>query len=90
MLCIHCHILKANRSRGLCPKCYYDLDIRHSYPYLTDSCNRGVGADNPIGELSAYPTEALPGTEEKVVVMEARAKLGQSLWHPLDKQVEED
>jgi hypothetical protein len=30
------------------------------------------------------PTQALPGTQEKVAVLEQRANLGQELWHPQD------
>jgi hypothetical protein len=30
------------------------------------------------------PTRALPGTPEKVAVLRERARLGQTLWHPLD------
>jgi hypothetical protein len=33
---------------------------------------------------SPTPTRALPGTPEKVAVLRERARLGQSLWHPLD------
>ena len=29
-------------------------------------------------------TAAPPGSEEKVTVLEQRARLGQSLWHPMD------
>ena len=31
---------------------------------------------------------ALPGTEEKVRVLEQRAQLGQALWHMLDAKLE--
>ncbi len=31
------------------------------------------------------PTDALPGTPEKVAVLEERARRGQQLWHPLDR-----
>jgi hypothetical protein len=34
--------------------------------------------------LPAQPTDALPGSPEKVAVLEERARLGVSLWHPLD------
>jgi hypothetical protein len=38
--------------------------------------------------LAAQPTTALPGTPEKVAVLEERARLGLSLWHPLDATLE--
>jgi hypothetical protein len=34
--------------------------------------------------LPDQPTDALPGSPEKVAVLEERARLGVSLWHPLD------
>jgi hypothetical protein len=34
--------------------------------------------------LPDHPTTALPGSPEKVAVLEARAALGVSLWHPGD------
>jgi hypothetical protein len=34
--------------------------------------------------LPPTPTQALPGTPEKVAVLRERARLGQALWHPLD------
>jgi hypothetical protein len=30
------------------------------------------------------PTSALPGSAEKVAILEQRARLGLTLWHPLD------
>jgi hypothetical protein len=30
------------------------------------------------------PTAALPGTPEKIAILGERARLGLSLWHPLD------
>ena len=33
------------------------------------------------------PTEALPGTPEKIAVMKARLRAGQQLHHPLDRQL---
>ena len=34
------------------------------------------------------PTDALPGTPEKVLVLEERARRGQCLWHPLDARLD--
>jgi hypothetical protein len=34
--------------------------------------------------LPFAPTDALPGSEEKVHVLARRARLHQPLWHPLD------
>ena len=34
------------------------------------------------------PTDALPGTLDKVRVLEERARLGQALWHPQDAKLD--
>jgi hypothetical protein len=42
---------------------------------------------NGKAPLPSAPTAALPGTPEKVAVLEQRARLRQALWHPLDAPV---
>jgi hypothetical protein len=37
--------------------------------------------------LPAAPTDALPGSEEKIRVLTERARLRVSLWHPLDAKL---
>jgi hypothetical protein len=37
--------------------------------------------------LPAAPTDAAPGSEEKIRILIERARLGVSLWHPLDAGV---
>ena len=34
--------------------------------------------------LAALPTTALPGTPDKIAILEERASHCQALWHPLD------
>jgi hypothetical protein len=34
--------------------------------------------------LIPVPTDAIPGTEEKILVLRGRAERGEELWHPLD------
>lgn len=34
----------------------------------------------------AEPTSAVPGTEEKILVLQGRVERGEELWHPLDGQ----
>jgi hypothetical protein len=36
--------------------------------------------------LPAEPTDALPGSEEKIRVLAQRAERGEQLWHPLDRR----
>jgi hypothetical protein len=53
------------------------------FPSTSKFARRGVGNFN--GKAApCEPTAALPGTPEKVAVLELRAKLRQELWHPLD------
>ncbi len=37
--------------------------------------------------LPPGPTDALPGSEEKIRVLAERARLGLPLWHPLDARL---
>jgi hypothetical protein len=57
------------------------------YPSTSKFGRRGVGNNNVRMKLPATPTQALPGSLEKVAVLEQRAQMGVSLWHPLDAGV---
>lgn len=82
-LCRHCKHGSNCRPRGLCTPCSSDPEIRALYPSTHICARSGVG--NFCGQgLPCEPTDALPGTPEKVAVLELRALLGQQLWHPLD------
>ncbi len=67
------------RPRGLCWSCFEDEAIRRT---VTPQCNRGITSGH--GRLPAKPTQALPGSEEKILVLEERAARGEALFHPLD------
>lgn len=83
-ICRHCGKVKVNRPRGLCWSCYYSPGVRALYPSTSKFARRGIeDLDGPVA-LPSIPTDALPGTEEKVAVLEERARLGVSLWHPED------
>ena len=84
MICRHCQKVKSNRPRGLCWSCYYRPGVRDQYPSTSKYARRGVSDFNGKTAQSAQPTNALPGSEEKVAVLAERARLGLSLWHPLD------
>lgn len=34
------------------------------------------------------PTEAFPGTPEKIAILRQRLERGESLWHPEDRRIE--
>jgi hypothetical protein len=84
MSCRHCGRKHAARPRGLCWTCYQTLDIRRQYASLSKFGRRGVLDFYGSGELPAAPTTALPGSFEKVAVLQQRASRRETLWHPDD------
>ena len=86
MLCRHCQKVKSNRPRGLCWSCYYTPGVRDLFPSTSKFARRGVKDFNGRARMPE-PTSALPGTPEKVAILEQRARLGQCLWHPLDARL---
>ncbi len=84
MLCRHCQRSQVNRPRGLCWSCYYTPGVRDLFPSTSKFARRGVGSGNVPFVLPEVPTQAPPGSAEKVAILEERARLQQSLWHPAD------
>ena len=84
MICRHCHEGPVSRPRGLCWRCFYTPGVREFYP--TASKLGGTGLADFYGRAPppAFPTQALPGTPEKIALLGERARLQQSLWHPDD------
>lgn len=87
-LCRHCCKRFANRPRQMCWSCYYRPGVRDLYPSTSKFARRGVGDFNGRTVLAARPTPAAPGSPEKVAVLEERARLGLSLWHPHDQSAD--
>ena len=84
MLCRHCGAGPVSRPRGLCWSCFYRPGVRDLYPNRSRFAQRGVSDFFGKPALPPVPTDALPGTPEKVAVLEERARSRQALWHPLD------
>ena len=84
MFCRHCGKKPVSRPRGLCWGCYYTSGVRERYPSTSPHGHRGVRDSYRRGAVPPEPTRALPGSPEKVRILEQRASLGQSLWHPED------
>jgi hypothetical protein len=84
MICRHCHEALVSRPRGLCWACYYRPGVRDLYPSTSKFGRRGLGNFNGQAPLPAFPTPTIPGSPEKIAVLEERARLKQSLWHPDD------
>lgn len=70
----------AKHKRGLCWKCTKDPRVRGKFA--------PPGAQNFRAKLrfARYPTNAEPGSDEKIAVMEARAAAGFFATHPLDRR----
>jgi hypothetical protein len=83
--CRHCRKRALLRRRGLCVRCYYDPLVRLLYP----PTHRHAGYRRELGTRlrcpPATPTDARPGSEEKIMVLMGRAERGEYLWHPGDK-----
>jgi hypothetical protein len=84
MGCRHCGHTPASRPRGLCWNCYYTPGIRDQYTTTSRYGRRGVEDSYGRFHLPSTPTQAMPGTPEKIAVMIVRAMMRESLWHPLD------
>lgn len=84
MMCRHCGLCKASRPRGLCWTCYYSAGVREQYESLSKFGRRGPGNTYGRAPLPPFPTTALPGSPEKIAILEQRAAAHQELFHPLD------
>ena len=83
-VCRHCDRAKVARPRGLCWKCYYTPGVRDLYPSTSPFARRGVGNITGVQPLPPLSTDTVPGSAERVAVLEERARLKQALWHPAD------
>ena len=81
-LCRHCHKRSCVRPRGLCGRCYNDIETRDLYP-----AQSRYRETNRVPALPDSATTARPGTEEKVAVMAARFAAGRAVFHPDDVSV---
>lgn len=83
--CRHCRKGLATRSRGLCYRCYYGRGVRALYPSTSKYARHGVEDFNGRTRLPDFPTTAMPGSPEKIAILQQRAELGVALWHPDDE-----
>jgi hypothetical protein len=83
--CRHCRERSVSRARGLCHACYSMPNVRDLYPArVTTFSRRGPGAGYRNAPPPDRPTNALPGSPEKIAVLEERVEAGEALWHSLD------
>lgn len=82
--CLHCGYRVSTRGRQLCQPCFRDIRIRLQYPLL-DSSQKGGGVGLTESQLKIpEPTDAMPGSLEKIEVLQRRLLRGERLHHPLD------
>ena len=81
--CRHCGQYRVTRPRGLCWRCHRTPGVRDLHPVTSKFGQRGM---DPAGRLRQppEPTQALPGSVEKIIVLRERVRLGLELWHPED------
>lgn len=86
--CTACGVRTATRARGLCHPCYRDLPVRLATPPLSTNAH-AHGEVDFVGQanLPDSPTDAQPGSEDKIQVMIRRAGLRQQLHHPRDAKI---
>lgn len=83
-VCRHCFVWSGCRPRGLCFKCYNNLNIRKRYPPISKYGVRGKGVEELENRPLPAPTTEKPGSPGKLRVLIYRAERGQILFHPGD------
>lgn len=72
------------RPRGLCWRCYYAPGVRERFATESIFGRRGLALDPRERPLPDSPTDAPPGSPEKIRVLQERARAGRALFHPAD------
>ena len=90
MICKHCQRQRANRPRGLCWSCYYTPGVRELHPSTSKFARHGLEDFYGPVFLPPVPTPALPGSPEKVAILEERAGRRLALWHPQDAPMDRE
>lgn len=90
-LCVHCHERLKVKPGGLCRRCYNIKELRDQYRLQCErGKHRGLGLENRDPKRLPCPTNARPGTAEKIRVLASRLEQGYTLWHPLDAPLDTD
>lgn len=88
--CANCQEMCVIHARGLCHWCYERPEIRDRFQTKKKTARPDSDEDFFGGhELPDSPTDALPGTDEKKLVMEKRVEKRQCPFHPLDAVVDD-
>ena len=84
MKCQHCKRNPISRPRRLCWECFYRPGVRDLYPSTHPNAYRGLANGNFTAKRSGCPTQAKPGSPEKIAVLAERVRQGVALWHADD------
>ncbi len=90
MLCRHCQQRQVVRPRGLCFNCYYAPGVRDLYPSTSKFARRGYGGNVNSDAKPITPTQAVPGSPEKIAAMQERAKMNVSVFHVHDEPMDRE
>lgn len=82
--CLNCRQPRSIDRRGLCKRCYSQASIRSKYPRGMRADSGGRGGNNLIPPIPEDPTDAQPGSNEKMIVMQERIEAGFRPHHPMD------
>lgn len=82
--CNHCHKRRYIQARGICGTCYRTEGIKELYPAKGNGGSYVPSNNNDAGTIPPQPTDAPPGSLEKVLIMMDRVANGQLPNHPED------
>ena len=82
--CLLCGKIKAHKSRNLCLACYQRPESKPLKIKIRHRVERDTVELPPPTEMPDSPTDALPGSQEKIEVMSRRYQSGKHLHHPDD------
>ena len=85
--CRHCGASRVLHRRGLCYACYFTPAIRKKYGPVSPMGNKALGFDTARQLLPPEPTDAIPGSEAKIRVLEARFAARLQMHHPDDAKL---
>lgn len=85
--CIHCRRCKI-RYRGLCWGCGKNPALFDLYPRKLSVLSRHE-PHGPVPKMPENPTDARPGSEQKIQVMNQRFARGEAVFHPDDLTTED-
>lgn len=84
--CRHCGRGRCLERRSLCQRCYLEPDVRPLYPPESRRGRQVHGEPHSL-PTPAAPTDARPGSEERIEAMRLRYERGEHIRHPADAGV---